>query len=328
MREDLDWLSDEERAYAGWRRASEFTRRTGLPNVLRKIASGGPVRVAYLGGSITEQAGWRVYSLEYLRRRFPDVAFEEIQAAIGGTNSQFGAYRLGKDVLAHRPDLMFVEFATNDGSVDRSRDVEGIVRSFFEGLPESDICFVYTVAGPAAQSLLERGWCSVGASAYEDIADHYGIPSIHMGVEAARLAAAGRLRWRMSHEEMHQVAGDEFSKTSGPMTSMAVPIAFSEDGTHPYLDTGHRLYAEAVERSLDLMWAAEGEPRPHAELPEPINGDYMRQVRFYSVEEALEAGMTCSGESHQDTTLKNPDWEIPPPLFLPSSVGLAGGRRR
>ncbi|MDD4193119.1 MAG: hypothetical protein PHI28_17420, partial [Mangrovibacterium sp.] len=72
----------------------ELYKRDGLPNFFTKIKNGDPVKVAYLGGSITEQEGWRVYSLEWFRKRYPDAKFSEVNAAIGGTPSEFGAFRL------------------------------------------------------------------------------------------------------------------------------------------------------------------------------------------------------------------------------------------
>ena len=37
--------------------AEEFRARDGLPNFFAKLKAGGPVRIAYLGGSITAAAG-------------------------------------------------------------------------------------------------------------------------------------------------------------------------------------------------------------------------------------------------------------------------------
>jgi lysophospholipase L1-like esterase len=73
------------------------------------------VTVAYLGGSITAMNGWRNKTTDWLRTTYPGATFKEIHAAIGGTGSDLGVFRLGRDVLAHKPDLLFVEFATNDG---------------------------------------------------------------------------------------------------------------------------------------------------------------------------------------------------------------------
>ena len=81
------------------RDAVECSPRGGLPNFYAKLGKGGALTVAYFGGSITSQAGWRVQSLERLGRRYPNVSFNEVDAAIGGTGSNLGVFRLGHDVL-------------------------------------------------------------------------------------------------------------------------------------------------------------------------------------------------------------------------------------
>ena len=116
------------------RDAVECTPRRGLPNVFARLAAGDTVRIAYLGGSITAQPGWRSKSLAWFRRQFPGAEVNEINAAIGGTGSDLGVFRLEHDVLRHKPHLLFVEFAVNDGGAppDRiHRSMEGIIsRSF------------------------------------------------------------------------------------------------------------------------------------------------------------------------------------------------------
>ena len=43
--------------------AVECNPRAGLPNFYAKLKAGGEVRIAYLGGSITAQEGWRPKTL-------------------------------------------------------------------------------------------------------------------------------------------------------------------------------------------------------------------------------------------------------------------------
>ena len=43
--------------------ALECRVRGGLPNILAKLKAGGAVRIAYFGGSITAQDGWRPKTL-------------------------------------------------------------------------------------------------------------------------------------------------------------------------------------------------------------------------------------------------------------------------
>jgi hypothetical protein len=130
------------------RDAVECRERGGLPNVYAKLKAGKEVRIAYLGGSITEQNGWRPKTLDWYRKQFPTAHIVEINAAIGGTGSDLGVYRVRQDVLGHQPDLLFVEFAVNDSGapVDRIlKAMEGIVRQTWRAQPTTDICFVYTL---------------------------------------------------------------------------------------------------------------------------------------------------------------------------------------
>lgn len=267
-------------------KAYECVPRKGLPNFFKNCEDGKAVRIAYLGGSITAQKGWRVKSLEYFKKLYPNVEFKEINAAIGGTGSKFGVYRLEKDVLRYKPDLLFVEFATNDGKMKATKYIEGIVRNTWKARPDCDICFVYTVAGPHAQKALEDGKLYIAASAHEKVAEHYGIPSIHMGLKAAELAKEGKLEWKAPHAEVDRVAGEELNKSSGIPVKPGEKIPFSRDGVHPYLDTGHELYNEAIKRSIPAIKAAKKGLCPHGSLPEAINKDYVKNVSYAEASQA------------------------------------------
>src|SRR3954468_9830792 len=122
----------------------ECTPRGGLPNVLAKLKTkGAEVRIGYLGGSITAQEGWRPKTLAYFQQTYPDAKVTQINAAIGGTGSDLGVYRLKQYVLDHKPDLMFVEFAVNDGGQSPEmiyKCMEGIVRQTWRAQPDCDIC--------------------------------------------------------------------------------------------------------------------------------------------------------------------------------------------
>jgi len=51
---------------------------------------------------------------DWFEQHYPAAHFRFRDSAIGGTGSQLGAFRLHRDVLAHRPDLVFVDFTAND----------------------------------------------------------------------------------------------------------------------------------------------------------------------------------------------------------------------
>ncbi len=236
--------------------ALECRPRAGLPNFFAKASTAGAeVKVGYLGGSITAQPGWRPKTLAHFQKTFPTAKFSEINAAIGGTGSDLGVFRLKQDVLDAKPDLLLVEFAVNDGLASPEqihRCMEGIVRQTWRTLPLCDIAFVYTITEQLSPPMLE-GKFPRAASAMEKVADHYGIPSIHMCMEVARLAKDGKLVWKAplpKTPEEKAKAGDKF--------------VFAPDGVHPHVETGHELYLQAVARSLPVMREASKATGPHA----------------------------------------------------------------
>ena len=255
--------------------AVECRERGGVPNVLAKLRAGGEVRIAYLGGSITAQDGWRPKTLTWFRQQFPIARVSEINAAIGGTGSDLGVFRLQHDVLEYKPDLLFVEFAVNDGGAPPQqiyRCMEGIVRQTWRHEPATDICFIYSLAGNMLETL-QGGRFPRSAAAMEKIADHYGIPSIHMGLEVARLEKAGKLVFK-----------GEKPKTDDEKAALGDKILFSPDAVHPYPDTGHQLYLEAVVRSFKKLQGV-GKPGPHS-LPAPYVADHCEAAKMLSLSQA------------------------------------------
>ena len=235
--------------------AQEVRARGGLPNFLLKAqTTGAELKIGYLGGSITAQNGWRVQTLAHFRKAYPQSTFAEINAAIGGTGSGLGVFRVQQDVLSKGPDLLFVEFAVNDGGAD-PRDIirwmEGIVRQTWKANPKCDICFVYTVtealSGPMLEGKLQRS-----ASAMEKVADFYGIPTITLGMEVAKLAKAGKLVWRAP-----------LPKTDAEKAALGDKFVFAPDSVHPHESTGHVLYTQAIVRSLPALAIANNAPTPH-----------------------------------------------------------------
>jgi lysophospholipase L1-like esterase len=264
--------------------ARECRPRNGLPNFLAKAnKAGAEIKIGFLGGSITAQNGWRPKTLAHFQKTWPQAKFSEINAAIGGTGSDLGVFRLKQDVLDHKPDLMFIEFAVNDGGAAPEqifRCLEGIVRQTWKALPECDICFVYTLTEALAPAMLE-GKFQRSASAMEKIADHYGIPTIHLAMEVAKLAKEGKLVWKAKlpkTDEEKQALGDKF--------------VFAPDSVHPHVETGHELYLQAIVRSLDPIKAATKSPAAHA-LGAPFIATNYEQAKLLPITAAtLTKGFT------------------------------------
>jgi hypothetical protein len=81
-----------------------------------------PLSIVFLGGSLTWGANasdpnltsYRGRMMGWLREHYPRTPFTFHDAAIGGTGSDLGLFRLDRDVFAHHPDLVFLDFTVND----------------------------------------------------------------------------------------------------------------------------------------------------------------------------------------------------------------------
>jgi hypothetical protein len=226
----------------------ELRVRDGLPNFFAKLEAGGPVRIAYLGGSITAAAGWRPKSFAWFKEQYPGAELIEINAAISGTGSDYGACRVVDDVLSKNPDLVFMEHRVNGGGGYEAKSVEGIIRQIWKSNPHTDICLIYTLS-QAMLTTIQSGRQTGFGSVMETAANAYGIPSIDLGVEIARLEKSGALIFK----------GDG---------TVADKVVFSQDGTHPG-DEGHNIYRDVIARSMLRM---KGNNKPQKRLlPAPLD---------------------------------------------------------
>ncbi len=112
------------------------------------------------------------------------------------------------------------------------------------------------------------------ASAMEGVAEHYGIPSIHLAMEVARLAKEGKLLWN-----------SPLPKTDAEKTKLGDKLAFAADGVHPYPETGHELYLQAIIRSFKPISEASRTAAPHALKPPLVAGNY-EDARMVPIQDA------------------------------------------
>ncbi|QDT79288.1 hypothetical protein Mal35_27440 [Gimesia maris] len=247
--------------------------RQGLGNTLEKLKAGEEVRVAYLGGSITAANGWRVKTTKWLQSAFPKAKIHEIHAAIGGTGSDLGAFRLEHDVLQHQPDLVFVEFAVNDGGRQPEaiwESMDGIVRQIWKSNPQTDICFVYTFR-VNYENDLRKDENPRAASAMELLADYYAIPSINVALKIAVLEQQGKLKF-----------------TSETPVAKGV-ILFSKDGVHP-LDEGHEVYTEVIAEAIKQMEKT-SQPIDHSsKLKQPFVTGHWTDAKMIPLDASMLSG--------------------------------------
>jgi hypothetical protein len=225
------------------RPAAELSQRGGMPNLFAKLARGEPVTIAYYGGSITAGPGWRSHTLDWFRKNYPKARINELNASLGGSGSLVGVFRADHDLVALKPDAVFIEFSLNDVADVRDRPaevsgaLEGIIRKLRMSRPDSDVCLAYTLHSSAVE-LLHEGKFSASVSLHERIADHYQIPSIHMGVEVSQMVKQDKL---------------VFSAPKNPGGRDAQGrVIFTHDGTHP-TEMGHWLNGQAAIRGLEIL---------------------------------------------------------------------------
>jgi hypothetical protein len=262
------------------------TCRDGLPNVFAKLSAGHDVTIAYFGGSITEQPGYRIQTFNWFKKEWPDVNFTEVNAAIGGTGSGLGAFRLFNDVLSHKPDIIFVEFAVNDygGAVeDVTASMEGIVRQIIRHDPNTDICFIYTITEKMLVDDYKKGNEPTSITAHEKVAQHYGLPSINVGLSIVELDKLGKLTIKDPNGKIEAVSGKVLDCRIDVPVNEKGQIVFSKDGVHPYANTGHEIYTEAIKKSL-VSFRDKNKPLNHA-LVVPISNDNLENVTMVSLSE-------------------------------------------
>lgn len=157
-----------------------------LHKAIEKARAGEKVSMVYLGGSITEGAlaepraakcyaalSARLFAQKYM----PDPAqLEYHNAGISGTPSLLGITRCEQDVLAYKPDIVFVEFAVNDASdADAQMAYESLVRKLLQSETQPAVVLVLT--------LLSGGY---SAHAHmKQIAKHYdlGVVSVYDAIK-------------------------------------------------------------------------------------------------------------------------------------------------
>ena len=182
--------------------------RPDFGNSLRKFSAKKKVRVAFLGGSITYNPGWRDSTCNYLQQKFPDTKFDFIPAGIPSMGSTPGAFRLERDILSKgNIDLLFVEAAVNDPTNGRTpteqvRGMEGIIRHARSVNPKIDIVTMYFV-DPDKMDTYNKGKIPEVILNHEKVAAHYKVSSINLAKEVTERINAGEFTWNDDFKNLH-----------------------------------------------------------------------------------------------------------------------------
>ncbi len=223
---------------------------TRMANVLNKAANGEEITAAYIGGSITEgyhdnltlaeDQKWVKMATTWLNEQYPEATVNCVNAGLSGTPSVLGNMRLERDVLACDPDIVFVEFAVNDGG-------ETIYKNAYESLVRTLLADERDIAVVLLFTIVENGHtCQPHMS---KIGEHYDLPMISLPDSMWVEIQEGRMTW------------DDYSG----------------DQSHPHVE-GSKLVRDLIINYYENVIPAVSENTGDVDntLPEPLNsGDYM-----------------------------------------------------
>jgi lysophospholipase L1-like esterase len=165
-------------------------------------------KVAFLGGSITHNPGWRDSLTTYFQHSFPGTNFDFINAGIPSMGSTPGAFRFERDVLKNGPvDLLFLEAAVNDFYNDRTpteitRGMEGIVRHALQANPRTEIIMMH-FADPNKLETNRQGQVPEVIRLHEEVANHYNISTINLAREVTDRIDADEFDWENDFKDLH-----------------------------------------------------------------------------------------------------------------------------
>ena len=205
--------------------------RGGLPRFAAAVAAGGPVRVVFFGGSITERDGFRPRVEAGLRARFPAVDWQFENRGVASTGSLTGLFRYHEGGM-HRgerppPALVIAESAVNDDQDERlsyedavwakegfvreaAAPADGFVPADAERWAVPDLLLVH-FPNPAILEALRAGTIPAAVAAHEAVAAHYDLPSVNVAAEVARRTGAGTLTWEEYGGTHPGPVGDELA---------------------------------------------------------------------------------------------------------------------
>lgn len=242
---------------------------TRMSDVFQKAQNGEDITVAYIGGSITE--GYNAGTTEFyaktctdlLQGYFPDITVTGVNAGISGTPSLLGNLRLERDVLSADPDIVFVEFAVNDGQeADYKNAYESLVRTLLTQEKDIAVVLLFTVldSGYTCQEHMSK----IGAN--------YDLPMISVHDSVYEEIEAERMTWQ----------------------------DYSNDQSHPNA-YGHKCITDFVDNYYQkvLPVVAENVGEVSKELPDPVfSAKYMN---MHYMDSATMDGVELDGFEQYDT---------------------------
>ncbi|MCD9024016.1 SGNH/GDSL hydrolase family protein [Cohnella silvisoli] len=222
----------------------------------------GALTIGFIGGSITDarsRHNWPEPVIAWFVQHYPQVRFKVENAAIGATGSELAVFRAERDLIDRGCHLVFIDYAVNDGeepSDKRMRTREGLLRKLLQN-DQCDTVLVYTFSQAFYREMMQDQ-VPASIAEFEQLAEHYRLGSIWMGLYAIEEVRKGLMRW----EE------------------------WLPDGLHP-TERGSLSYAQSVIAFLDKELregsSIQGQIETH-KLNEPLHNGHWAQAYAYPFE--------------------------------------------
>ncbi len=136
--------------------ASAFAQTPSFAEFDRKAKAGEHLTVSFFGASLTwgsnasdqGTTSYRARVAQFLEKKYPDAHFTFRDGAIGGTGSQIAVFRLERDALRYKPDMLFLDFTANDDiysdNPESLASYESIIRrTLQQGVPIVQVIFPF-----------------------------------------------------------------------------------------------------------------------------------------------------------------------------------------
>lgn len=210
-----------------------------------------PCLIAYVGNSVTSQRDGYVPFLHAHFGRSTAQPHRALQVGLSGMGSMGCLFTLDKLVLNREPDICFIECTTGDAGGQSPLQtvapvVEGLIRKLL-----SAGCACCILHGHRADR--NDAEMQVLIDEYERVADHYGVPSIHLGRTFQRGLSSGE--WLLNQlfiDDVHTTV--EGGRLMAMMIARAFDTILGASGRSPELagrlnrdnfDAARLLYAES-----------------------------------------------------------------------------------
>ena len=244
---------------------------------LAQIQAGESTKVLFMGGSITvgetasmydennHQKGYAYYTYQWLKKNYDSHdALSFINASISGTGSEIGIVRAQKDVINHNPDIIFIEFAANNGSNDfYKQSYESLIRKCLS-LPSN----------PAVVLLFSATYYTGSTEQYMSaIGEYYGLPMFSLDKGFKEVCTIRDEHGNLTRED-------------------PIYAAYSDDSTHPNND-GHKLYAKCLCYFLKEL-AKKTTDDPVEEKVNPSQSGYNKYESLIAVDNTNATGVVTS----------------------------------